>query len=76
MDSLRKLIYEIVRASPQYMKKERVRETIQGVITSMVQAGEIKSGADLENFFSSADMSLKALKMVPFEVYAKMGGSK
>lgn len=73
-DLLRKLISEIVRASPEYMKKERTREAIQNVIKGMVSSGEIQNAADLENFFSSADMSLKALKMVPFQVYEKMSG--
>ncbi len=72
MDLLKLLIEEMVRASPDYMRKERVREEIQDVIVSLVNSGEIKSPVDLQNFFNSADMSLKALKMVPFEVYTKM----
>jgi hypothetical protein len=72
MNLLRTLIEEMVRASPDYMRKENVREQIQNVIVSLVNSGEIKSAVDLQNFFSSADMSLKALKMVPFEVYTKM----
>lgn len=71
-DLLRELINEIVNISPEYMKKERVREAIQNVITGMVNAGEISNRQELENFFSSADMSLRALKMVPFETYAKI----
>jgi hypothetical protein len=74
MKLLRELISEIVNISPEYMKKEKVREAIQGVITGMVTRGEIKNEQELENFFSSADMSLKALKMVPFETYQKLSG--
>lgn len=65
-------ISEVVRASPEYMKKERVREALQGVITSLIASGEIANQADLDAFFGSADMSLRALKMVPFDVYTKL----
>jgi hypothetical protein len=69
---LQEFINEIVNISPEYMKKERVREAIQNVITSMVSKGEIQNAQELENFFSSADMSLRALKMVPFETFTKI----
>lgn len=74
--TLKTFISEIVRASPEYMKKEKTREAIQGVITGMIARGEIQSPTDLENFFGSADMSLKALKMVPFDVYLKLSDHK
>lgn len=76
MDVLKEFINEIVRISPEYAKKEKVRETIQSVIVSMVSDGRLKSDSDLENFFSSAEMSLKALKMVPFDVYKKLSVTK
>lgn len=76
MDLLKRLVEELVQASPAYMKKERVRESIQNVIIDLVGSGEIQSAADLENFFSSATMSMSALKMVPFEAYAKLAGKK
>jgi hypothetical protein len=69
---LRELINEIVNISPDYQKKERVREAIQNVITGMVRSGQIQNAQELENFFSSADMSLRALKMVPFETFTKI----
>ena len=71
-DLLRELIKEMINISPEYMKKERVREAIQSVIAGMVNNGQINNEAELENFFSSADMSLKALKMVPLETWRKL----
>lgn len=78
MDSVEKLVKELVREmvmiSPEYQKKEQVREAIQTIIVSMIGAGKITNASDLDNFFSSADMSLNALKMVPFETYQKLTG--
>lgn len=72
MDLLREFINEIVNISPEYQKKETVRQSIQDVITNMVNSGAIQNAQELENFFSSADMSLRALKMVPFETFVKI----
>lgn len=66
-------VEEVVRASPEYMKKENVRQAIQDVLMSLVAKGEIASPADLESFFSSATMSLRALQAVPFKVYQQLG---
>jgi hypothetical protein len=55
-------------------EKKKCGNQSQGVITDLVASGEIKNDVDLKNFFSSADMSLKALKMVPFPTYAKLAG--
>jgi len=60
-----------VSASPEYMKKERLRASLQQVIAGMVASGEIKDESDLEGAFAAADMSLKALKMIPLEVWQK-----
>ena len=61
-----------VGASPEYMKKERVRETFQQVIASMVAAGDVQDEKDLQELFNAADLSLKALKMIPFDVWKKL----
>lgn len=71
---LESYIKEAIQIHPDYMKKERVRQAIQDVITNLVSSGEISNKQELENFFSSADMSLRALKMVPYETYAKLAG--
>lgn len=66
-------VEEVVRASPEYMKKETIRQAIQDIIMSLVAKGEISNPADLESFFSSATMSLRALQGVPFKVYQQLG---
>ena len=65
-----------VGASPEYMKKEWVRQALQDVITQQVAAGELPDAAALRSFFETADMALKALKMVPFDAWAKMAAPK
>lgn len=70
---LRKLLEEAkIGASPEYMKKERVREAFQQVIASMVAAGDVQDDNDLQELFNAADLSLKALKMIPFDVWKKL----
>lgn len=71
-DLIKEFVNEVVRITPEYAKKERVRQAIQDVIVSLVSSGEIMNDSDLKNFFSSSEMSLKALKMVPFDVYSKL----
>jgi hypothetical protein len=73
---LKDFIVEMVKAGPDYMKKENIRSAIQDVIIDLVSKGEIQSDAELKNFFGTADMSLKALKMVPFNTYEKLAGKK
>jgi len=63
-----------IAASDEYMKKERVREHIQAHVVDLVKSGEIKSQEDLEAFWGSADMAMKALKVVPYDVWTKMSG--
>jgi hypothetical protein len=65
-------------ASPEYMKKERVREALQALVAGMVSRGEVTDQATLDEAFGALDMSLGALKMVPFEVWQGMatGGAK
>jgi len=76
---LRKLFSEAmaeakIAAHPDYMKKERVREHLQKHLQELVSSGEIKSQEDLEDFWTTCDMAAKALKVVPFDVWAKMSG--
>lgn len=73
---LRRTIREAgkIAASPEYMKKERVREKLQQLIVDRVATGEIANQAELEQFIKDVDVSMMALKMVPFDVWAKMAG--
>jgi hypothetical protein len=65
-----------VAASSEYMKKEAVREALQGLVTNMVATGQLTNQAGLDEAFAALDMSVKALKMVPFEVWQRMTGSR
>jgi hypothetical protein len=51
------------------MKKEEVRQSLQDLISQKVAAGEISDQESLDEWFATAEMSLKALKMVPLIVY-------
>jgi len=70
--ALQSLISEIVKASDSYMKKERVREDIQARIIESIKKGDIKTQKDLDQYFSSVDMSIKALKMIPIAYLIKL----
>lgn len=63
-----------VGASPGYMKKERVREALQQVVVRLVRSGDVSDEASLKELFATADMALKALKMVPIDVWTKIAG--
>jgi len=73
--ALKRLIHDFiiaeskVSASAEYMKKEAVRQDIQDLIVKKVKSGELSDQASLDMWFAAADMSLKALKMVPIEAY-------
>ncbi len=74
---LRAIIEETkISASPEYMAKERVREALQGMISGMVASGQVADQAALDEAFAAFDMSVKALKMVPFEVWQRTAGTQ
>lgn len=60
---------EAIRASKDYMKKEEVRQRIQDLAAHMVDTGEIRSDAELAEFWKTAEMSILALKMIPLGAY-------
>lgn len=62
----RVVLEEAIRASKDYMKKEQVRQRIQDLAASMVAAGEINSDVELADFWKTVEMSIGALKMVPY----------
>jgi hypothetical protein len=74
---LRQLFAEAVQeakvgASPTYLKKEAVREALQKIVVASVESGGITDQKDLDQLFADIDMSAKALKMVPFDVWKKV----
>jgi hypothetical protein len=56
----------LVSASPEYMRKEAVRERLQSLVHEMIDSNEIRSDEDLNEFWRSVEMSVRALRMVPF----------
>lgn len=62
----------LVSASSQYVNKEAVRESIQQLVMQQISDGKIASQADLDEFFKTVDMAVRALKGVPFDVFKKM----
>lgn len=67
---VKNVIQEVTVEIPKsYRKKEAVRFDLQALIVSRVKSGEITSKEELDDFFKTLEMSIKALKMVPVEVY-------
>jgi hypothetical protein len=71
---LKRLIFDFiveskVAASASYMKKEEVRQSLQNFIAQKIASGEISDQESLDEWFATAEMSLKALKMVPLAAY-------
>lgn len=78
---LRKLFAEAmaearVSAHPDYLKREKVRERIQQHVVELVKSGEIKTQEELDAFWETTDMAVKALKMLPINVWVKVAGTK
>ncbi len=65
-----------IAASPDYMKKEKVREELQNLIAARVAAGEIQDQAQLEQFIKDVSVSMTSLKMIPLDVWKKLASSK
>ncbi len=76
---LKRYIAEIVKASPEYLEKEKIRQLIQDKIVDAIRSGEIIDQNDLEQFLATADtndetvaMAVDALRQVPFNVWSSM----
>jgi len=75
LGKLRRLVREAkIEASPEYMRKEAIRQRLQDDVIARVVSGEIGDQLSLDEFFSTVDMALRALKGVRFETYAKIAG--
>ena len=60
-----------VAISSEYRKKETVRQQLQDLIENSISRGEVTNQGELEELLKTLQMSLEALKMVPFAVYQK-----
>ncbi len=69
---LRTLVREAkVSASASYMRKERVREALQDIISMMV-GDTVKTDKDLVEAFKDVEMAVNSLKMIPLDVWMKL----
>jgi hypothetical protein len=67
---LRKIVLEeTIKASKEYMAKEKVREDLQRMISDRVSLGEIKDDNDIREFWKTLDMAISALKMIPIDAF-------
>ncbi len=72
MEDLRRVVLdEAIKASREYMAKEKVREDLQRMIADRVASGEIKDDAALRDFWKTLEMAAGALKMVPVDAFTK-----
>jgi hypothetical protein len=81
LESLRKLIIKVIKeakikASPEYMAKEVVRNELQQLILSHINSGDVTDEKQLKMLLSNIDLSLIALKMIPFDVWKKLKTTK
>lgn len=75
MHLLRRFIKEAVTVSPAYLEKEKVRQALQDMIVARVKSGDITNPAQLSEAIRSFEMSVDALKMVPFVAWQKLAGT-
>lgn len=79
LGQLRKLINEAgkrIGASAAYLKKEKVREEMQRFIISQISAGNVSDQASLDALVKDIELSMTALRSVPFDVWKKLAGNK
>lgn len=70
---LRQFVHEVVAsASPEYMKKERIREYLQDHLLELVKNDQIQSDDDLATYFETLKMALEALRAVPLTVWQQI----
>lgn len=75
---LRYVLHEAAKvgASPEYLRKEQLREVLQGMIAEKVASGEVVDQGGIDQVIKDITMALGALKMVPFEVWSKLSATK
>lgn len=74
--TLRTFIEEIVKkkisAGEDYMVKERVRESIQKLLTMIVKSGGVRSQDELDEWWRTVEISIKSLRLIPFDIVKRM----
>ena len=66
------ILEQKISATPEYLKKERIREELQSVIASRVNAGSINDEKDLQSLIADMNMALAALKMIPLSAWRRL----
>ena len=74
---VRKLVHDVIAeqkisASPEYMKKEKIREELQKLIVDKIATGVVNNEQELGSLISDINTAMTALKMVPFSVWQKL----
>lgn len=72
MEILRKFITETISAGSDYMVKEKVRESIQNLLVGVVVSGRVKSQEELDEWWKTVEISIKSLRLIPFEIVKRM----
>ena len=61
-----------ISASPEYMKKEEVRKSLQSMLEDFITSGRIKDQKGLEEFWNTVELASVALKGIPYDVLSHM----
>lgn len=72
MKVLKRFIHEAIAAGPAYMTKEKIRENIQNLVVDAVQAGGVKSQDELDEWWKTVEISIKSLRLIPFNIVKRM----
>lgn len=72
MLSIRRLRAILNEAIDTHDMKELRRARLQDLINDEVRFGHVSDQAGIDSLFLDMDMALKALKMVPYGVWAKL----
>jgi len=73
LGQLRSIIKEVsAAASPEYMKKEALREELQRFVVEKIISKSINNQQQLDSLFQTIEMIVSTLKMIPFDIWQKI----
>jgi nickel-dependent lactate racemase len=70
------LIEQTISATPEYLKKEKIRQELQDVIVSRVASGDIKNEKELAGVVNDMHIAMTALKMIPLVAWKRLAKSE
>lgn len=62
-------------AGKDYLRKEAIKDVIQDALAERVASGEISDQAALDEFFATVDMAVRALRVIPLDVWRMTAGA-